>query len=175
MWTRTTWNLITTCLKKFFPNSKISVFLLWKNFKSKVQQQPKKKSFVLITQGRIFLPFYVSFQPLFVHCKQYTSKLQNSTEDNIIKYYAMPPKAVVNILVLWIKQIFNHYINDEISNILSLILFPILHLYPWPWSSLPPDKRQPLYQICCVSSLCFSSFTMYWYFQKQHEHCFTCV
>ena len=35
------------------------------------------------------------------------SKLHNSTEDSIIKLHVMPPKANVNILILWVKQVFN--------------------------------------------------------------------
>ena len=63
--------------------------------------------------------------------------------------------SVLPSIRVFSNESFYHYLIDEISNILSLILFPILCLYFWPWSSLPPEKRQLLYQVYCVSSPVF--------------------
>ena len=90
---------------------------------------------------------------------------------SLLKFMSIESVMLSNYLIFWhpllllpsifpsirvfSNESFHHYIIDEISNILSLILFPILCLYLWPWSPLPPEKRQLLYQVYCVSSPVF--------------------
>ena len=66
-----------------------------------------------------------------------------------------PLPSILPSIRVFSNEPFHHYIIDEISNILSLMLFPILFLYLWPWSSLPPEKRQLLYQVYFLSSPVF--------------------
>lgn len=93
-----------------------------------VQQQPKKVLFSL-PRVEYSLPFCF-FKPLFFFCIiNNNSKLQNSTEENVIKLHIMPPKASMNSLGPRIKRFFNHVVNVEVSDIFSQILFPLFHLY----------------------------------------------
>lgn len=56
-------------------------------------------------------------------------------EVQVIKLHIMPPKPNVNILVLWIENLFNRYINVEVCG-------PIPHPPPVPLTPSTPASSQ---------------------------------
>lgn len=72
------------------------------------------------------------------------SKLQNSTEVQVIKLHIMPPKPNVNILVLWIENLFNRYINVEVCG--PIPHPPAVPLTPPP---LPPQQAATVTNLMC--------------------------